>query len=170
MYNISYNVFVIFKTYSPRSQLFQPGVHSLGAKERFMFKGFCRLLLLSPPPSQPSIWKLTYLQLKSKTTVLPVCLSWAIAPMVWFRLNPIVFLRGRFTPWGTLKMSTEVLGNTFTFFTFLKPSAHLNSFLISLPRFSETIVTVKANFPASFLEKDIWNKIMFKKLLVSWWP
>ena len=56
------------------------------------------------------------------------------------------------------------------FFTFLKPSAHLNSFLISVPRFSETIVTVKANFPASFLEKDIWNKIMLKKLLISWWP
>ena len=56
MYNISYsNVFVIFKTYSPHSQLFQPGEHSLCTEERFVFEDFCRLLLLSPSPSQPSI-------------------------------------------------------------------------------------------------------------------
>ena len=73
MYNISYNVFKIFKTYSPRSQLFQPGVHSLCTEERFVFEDFCRLLFLSPSPSQPSIWKLTFSKSLKQLSHLSVC-------------------------------------------------------------------------------------------------
>ena len=127
----------------------------------------------------------------------PGCLASTIAPMVSFVAKPLDFLLSLLTPSCTRIMSTEVLHvkedhNEF-FSEYLKELdlilftdgpkswvkvftlSHLNSFLISAPRFCETIVTCASSFSASRLKRPrirgrqiyIWQ-LLWENMALSW--
>ena len=145
----------------------------------------------------PSGGRLLFTILKFARFTTPDCLSSTIALLVAFVVtDPLDFLLSRLTPSCTRIMSTDVLlkhqwfqiklnfmwsqetwphdiiehkvvkksvGKTFIKFLL----SHLNSFLISVPRLCETMLTFTPNFRASCLKRQELNK--YNDLQIIWY-
>ena len=176
-------------------QLVNPVVHEPRAEKRSVPESFAFLLLSPATPSQTSLWcwlqnichfsSLTWLSclhncpnglLCCQATWLPPQSSHALVHTHYVHWGPT---RQRRSQWVFSEYLKELDLILFTdgpkswvkVFTL----SHLNSFLISAPRFCETTVTCASSFSASFLKRPrirgrqiyIWQ-LLWENMALSW--